>query len=653
LFKDPDGEGIAFATAQMMQEFGLDPTAGAQTGRRAPRGARRVTGKGEYTAENLNSEDVARLRVTSRGSEESQISQWDSLASQVKGNIKKLKEFAGSNKASDAQRKRIVEVVSRYEEAQKRIAKSNKAAKKALAKITGTKGARTNEAALKNIATLGDSYGVSGPLGKALNGGRYDVESFFAELVGGSKFDIRQGTRFSKLQQGKLVRVAPAREEFVNIFENEVGKLVDLDGKLVNTAGELVDDAGRRVDRQGRIINSQGQLVDGEGAPIINPKTGFPFQGDGASGGYVFGKKSPIPNQLIQKQDALISRIRQKAQVRRNKLAGVSDDADFIPMDEIRTGSVNSKGDVSWVFADNLYGPRGYANQLELQLGILDDKIKQADELAKKVKKTEKQAERVVLPRPSAVEASRTTQRSRRALVAAQKLNELESSFFYPRAVERQKFHDFLLRFAAMSEDDIENLDFGISAVDEGAVRSGMNLTREEALRVYRIDQQMVESNINRLEAELERLRRQRAQAGQRLNEVSGHRRTVAPLERAVTKAETDAEIARRRLDRAKQQPSAAGRILDAAGVKTAKTGALPRAALGAGAGYLGVMSYQEALERFKAGDTSEGVLKALQAGAAGMALLPPAGKGLTRTRGAGVAGTLGLGAVDLGPGGC
>jgi hypothetical protein len=506
LFKDPEGEGIAYTTAQMMQEFGLDPTAGAQTGRRASRGARRVTGKGEYTADNLNAEDVARLRVTSRGSEEAQIAQWDSLAGQVKGNIKKLKEFAGSNRASDAQRKRIVEVVSRYEEAQKRIAKSNKAAKKALAKITGTKGARTNEAALKNIATLGDSYGVSGPLGKALNGGRYDIESFFAELVGGSKFDIRQGTRFSKLQQGKLVRVAPAREEFVNIFENELGKLVDLDGKLVNTAGELVDDAGRRVDRQGRVINSQGQLVDGDGVPIINDKTGFPFQGDGASGGYVYGKKSPIPNQLIQKQDALISRIRQKAQVRRNKLAGVSDDADFIPMDEIRTGSVNSKGDVSWVFADNLYGPRGYANQLELQLSVLDDKIKQADELAKKVKKTEKQAERVVLPRPSAVEAERTAQRSRKALVAAQKLNELESTFFYPRAVERQKFHDFLLRLASMSEDDIENLDFGISAVDEGAVRSGMNLTREEALRVYRIDQQMVESNINRLETELERL---------------------------------------------------------------------------------------------------------------------------------------------------
>lgn len=506
IFKDPDGEGVAFATAQMMQEFGLDPTAGAQTGRRAPRGARRVTGKGKYTADNLNAEDVARLRVTSIGSEESQIAQWDTLAGQVKGNIKKLKEFAGSNKATEAQRKRITEVVARYEAVQKRIAKNNKAAKKALAKITGTKGARTNEAALKNIASLGESYGVSDILSKALNGGRYDVESFFAELIGGSKFDIRQGTRFSKLQQGKLVRVAPAREEFVNIFENEAGKLVDLDGRLVNTAGELVDDAGRRVDRQGRIINAQGQLVDGDGVPIINPKTGFPFQGDGASGGYVFGKKSPIPNQLIKKEDSLISRIRQKAQVRRNKLAGVSDDADFIPMDEIRTGSVNSKGDTSWVFADNLYGPRGYANQLELQLQILDDKIKQADDLAKQVKKTEKQVGRVVLPRPSAVEAERTVQRSRKAVIAAQKLNELESSFFYPRAVERQKFHDFLLRLASMSEDDIENLDFGISAVDQGAVASGMNMTRDEALRVYRIDQQMVEQNIKRLETELERL---------------------------------------------------------------------------------------------------------------------------------------------------
>ena len=150
-------------------------------------------------------------------------------------------------------------------------------------------------------------------------------------------------------------------------------------------------------------------------------------------------------------------------------------------------------------------------------------------------------------------------------------------------------------------------------------------------------------------EADLERLRQERAQAGQQFNEVTGQKRTVAPLQRALTKAETDAEIAKRKLERAKQQPSAAGRVLEGAGVGSTKIGALPRAGVGAGAGYLGVMSYQEALARFKAGDTSEGVLKALEAGAATAAMLPPAGKGMTKARGAGVLGGLGLGTYELG----
>lgn len=150
-------------------------------------------------------------------------------------------------------------------------------------------------------------------------------------------------------------------------------------------------------------------------------------------------------------------------------------------------------------------------------------------------------------------------------------------------------------------------------------------------------------------EADLESLRQQRSQAGQQHNDLTSQVRTAAPLQRALTKAETDAEVARRRLARAQEQPSALVRPLDAAGVKSAKMGALPRAAVGAGAGYLGVMSYQEAIARWKAGDTSESVLKALEAGAAGAAMLPPAGKGLTRLRGAGVLGGLGLGTYELG----
>ena len=150
-------------------------------------------------------------------------------------------------------------------------------------------------------------------------------------------------------------------------------------------------------------------------------------------------------------------------------------------------------------------------------------------------------------------------------------------------------------------------------------------------------------------EADLERLRQERAQAGQQLNEVTGQKRTVAPLQRALTKAENDAEIAKRKLARAKEQPNAVGRTLQNVGTGSAKIGALPRAGVGAGAGYLGVMSYQEALERYKAGDTSEAVLKALEAGAATAAVVPPAGKKLTKVRGAGVLGGLGLGTYELG----
>jgi hypothetical protein len=150
-------------------------------------------------------------------------------------------------------------------------------------------------------------------------------------------------------------------------------------------------------------------------------------------------------------------------------------------------------------------------------------------------------------------------------------------------------------------------------------------------------------------EADLERVRQQRSQLGQQHNVLTGQVKAVAPLQRALTKAETDAEIASRKLSRAQQQPNAAGRVLEGAGVGSTKMGVVPRTITGGGLGYLGVMSYQEALARFKAGDTSEGVLQALQAGSAGAAMLPPAGKGLTKARGAGVLGTLGLGGYQAG----
>ena len=159
-----------------------------------------------------------------------------------------------------------------------------------------------------------------------------------------------------------------------------------------------------------------------------------------------------------------------------------------------------------------------------------------------------------------------------------------------------------------------------------------------QAMQAQQLEQQRLSH-----EADLERLREQRAQLGQRHNVITGQTRAVAPLQRALTKAESDAELAQRRLSRAQEQPTAAGRGLERTGVGSTKMGALPRTIAGGAAGYLGVMSYQDALERFNAGDTSEGVLKALEAGAAGAAMLPPAGKRLTKLRGAGTIGGLGL----------
>jgi len=153
---------------------------------------------------------------------------------------------------------------------------------------------------------------------------------------------------------------------------------------------------------------------------------------------------------------------------------------------------------------------------------------------------------------------------------------------------------------------------------------------------------QQQEQERQRLQAELDRIQKERGEAGRQHNVLAEQRRTTAPLQRAVTQAETNAELAQRKLGRAPEPTTPAGKF-------TANTGRLVgRAGLGALAGAAGVMSYQEAMERFKAGDTSEGVLKVLQAGSAGAMLVPPVGKPLRNVRRAGLAGLVGLGGRDI-----
>jgi soluble lytic murein transglycosylase-like protein len=176
-----------------------------------------------------------------------------------------------------------------------------------------------------------------------------------------------------------------------------------------------------------------------------------------------------------------------------------------------------------------------------------------------------------------------------------------------------------------------------------------LNRRAEEARMMQAMQERQLEIERLNHEAELENLRQQRSQAGQQHNALTGQLRQARPLQRALTKAEADAEIARRKLARANEQPSALTRPLDVAGYRSAKIGALPRTVVGGVTGTLGVMSYQEALERFKAGDTSEAVLKALEAGAAGAMVVPPAGKTLKRVRGAGALGAGALGLFEAG----
>jgi len=146
-----------------------------------------------------------------------------------------------------------------------------------------------------------------------------------------------------------------------------------------------------------------------------------------------------------------------------------------------------------------------------------------------------------------------------------------------------------------------------------------------------------------RLQAELDRIREERASRGSQLNALAGQVRDVKPLSKSLATAEEKAELARRKLGRSPEPTTPAGR----ATANVAKT--VGRGALGAAAGAAGVMSLQEALERYKAGDTSEAVLKTIQAGSAAAMLTPPLGKNLSRIRKAGGLGAVGSFGYELG----
>jgi len=143
-------------------------------------------------------------------------------------------------------------------------------------------------------------------------------------------------------------------------------------------------------------------------------------------------------------------------------------------------------------------------------------------------------------------------------------------------------------------------------------------------------------------EAEVERLRQERATIGSQHNQYASELKDIKPLQKAVTQAEKAVELAKYNAKlKAQNQPITPQYLLN-------KGMAVSRPLVGGLAGAAGVMSLQEALERFKAGDTSEGVLKIIQASSAAAMLTPPLNKTLSRTRKTGALGAIGSYGYDF-----
>ena len=156
------------------------------------------------------------------------------------------------------------------------------------------------------------------------------------------------------------------------------------------------------------------------------------------------------------------------------------------------------------------------------------------------------------------------------------------------------------------------------------------------------IFEQQQEQERSRLQAELDRISKERALQGSQLNALASQVRDVKPLKKAVTKAEQDAELARYKAKlKAQNQPLTPQDILN-------KGKSVGRTVGGGAAGYYGVMSLQEALERYNAGDTSEAVLQALGALSAGASVLPPVTPKLSGLKKAGTIGAVGMGGREI-----
>jgi hypothetical protein len=545
MFEADRGEEIAQKIVETMNRFGLPFDRGlppTPQPRPIGRGARVVAMDGEEFGADLQGVGVRQV-----GSKYSTAEELESRAASVRRYIDKLRKYvdefdadtigatlgegdamfvSGVGVAAGQQNIDSVRALIReYDDMIVRVGKKQAQAKRVLKTITGASGARTSVKRVENILKLGDSFGIAAPLKRALEGGPYALDSFFADLVGGTKLDLSAGFTTTKLQGRKLVRAAEGRDAFVNVFEDRLnpGKFIDGNGRSVNLAGELLDDAGE-------VIMEQVPNPSPTGDPFIMvPK---------------MGRKSPRPTVTIPADRSEMFKIRSRAAVRYHKLRSVSDDFEFLPAEDIMKG-INSKGETRWVFADNLYGPRAYADRLEQYLRVIDERAKQAGKISKEIereqKALDKATEAVAKGKPTKAQASLLRSRVAAAREAARRLDGLTQSDIHLRAVERREFNEFLMKFASIDPDKIQSIRWGLSALD-----SGFPVSRSEVLKVNNFHIDVLERSIKRMQAEAEQiLRMPPSRMGMRSVRLKELRRGIEDSTEEIARLRTQLEQAK------------------------------------------------------------------------------------------------------------
>lgn len=472
MFNDPEVTrvgGIADTAIRLLKEAGLESFAGEQTGRRASAGARRISGTGRETLAG-----IAETGMRQIGSAESQAAEWDRLYPMLKRNIKKLRTYAERPTTAEDTRTAINSLIDRYVAAEARARQQIAYSKNVLDRMTGSKSIRVGEAYLNNAIAFGRAHGMSESLDRALRGkGQYSIDSFFAELIGGTKLDVRQGYTTRKLAKGKLVSRANKGDFFVNIFQNDAGQYVDGAGRLVNGAGELVAEDGT--------VLMERVVIDGE--QVDRP---------------ILGKKSSRPTILIRDSESYMANIAKSAEKRLKALRVLSDDAEFAPLELLKSGSFTADSPGGFGF-ENLGGPRGYANQLDIQAQILDEKIQRASKLEKEIAAEQRRLDKSGKPQLTPAQTKRIEAERRAAANAARRKNALEQKAIHTRALERRDFNNFLNELSSLSEEAALKMDWGISTVGP--------ISGKEAQSVYSIQYDLAKKQLDVVSGEIKTLK--------------------------------------------------------------------------------------------------------------------------------------------------